>query len=58
MFDREELVKTRALTVQKDGVATMGITGLSRGVHTLSVQFSGSDTFGASESHTIRVVVY
>ncbi|TFD69774.1 5'-nucleotidase C-terminal domain-containing protein [Cryobacterium ruanii] len=58
VFDRGELVKTRALTAQKDGVVTTGITGLSRGVHTLSVQFSGSGTFGASESRTIRVVVY
>ncbi|TFD87910.1 5'-nucleotidase C-terminal domain-containing protein [Cryobacterium serini] len=58
VFDRGELIKTRLLTSQKDGVVTTGITGLSRGVHKLTVQYSGSDHFQESVSRPIRVVVY
>ena len=58
VYDRGEPIKTRLLTTQQNGIVTTGITGLSRGVHKLTVQYGGSDALGASASRAIRVVVY
>ena len=58
IFDRGELIKSRLLTSQQDGIVTTGIIGLSRGLHKLTVHFVGGDDFRASESRIVFVLVY
>jgi hypothetical protein len=58
VFDRGELIKSRLLTSQQDGIVTSGIIGLSRGLHKLTVHFVGGSDFRASESRIVFVLVY
>ncbi|WP_283500247.1 5'-nucleotidase C-terminal domain-containing protein [Cryobacterium sp. PH31-O1] len=58
VFDRGESIKFRSLLSEQNGVLTMGITGLGRGLHELTVRYSGSELYLASTSRTITVLVY
>lgn len=58
VVERGEVITTRKLSSELNGTVTMGIVGLRRGLHTLTVQYSGNAYFQPCESRIIRVLVY
>jgi len=58
VFDSGKLITTKSLSEQTGGRVTTGITGLSRGLHNLTVSYGGNDRFHPSDSTRVRVVVY